>query len=146
MSEAHRKIRHDDFKRRVSDDPEGVYRHATGGWRYIPINAFADEGEILARLGLEPDSCQACDAWWEIADDQAFISVRTKVASELSPGLYARNRGHAAEFVDLLAVVEAETITRATFEAALEAFAALDFPRAACFKIDQSRAYLPVDY
>jgi hypothetical protein len=142
MSEAHRAIRDADFERRVSDDADAVYVQSPGGWRFIPVQAFADEAEILACASLTPEHCHSVDAWWSVSGDAAFVSVRTLAAADSrAPGLYARNRGHPAEWIDLLAVLDAPFITRPAFESLLSAFVALGFPTSPRFTLSSSRAF-----
>jgi hypothetical protein len=142
--EQFRKHRYDDFDRRVREDPDAVYRHPRG-WAYIPVNAFADETDLLKSLGIEADQVQSVDAWWTIGDDACFVSVRTDMASDVAAGFYARNRGHPGGWIDLLAVIDAPRLTRAAFESALEGFAALGFPKDPRFALDVSRTFLAVD-
>jgi len=58
---------------------------------YVTIHPLADEAEILQRLNMSPEECTACDLYWALGQEIAFVSVNACeqtvfVAGESTPG------------------------------------------------------------
>jgi hypothetical protein len=90
------KNRLDDFETRASIGTGccEVVKHMKTGDRYIPIHPFADDDELLVKLGLKPGDCLAGDAYWHMGDDICFLQVLASntrkisfVSIRLMPGL-----------------------------------------------------------
>jgi len=109
-----RKQRLQDFNRRVETSPSDVLIHLKKGWRYIPVHQFGQA---------------ACDAYWEIDHDMCFLQVWTHDSDQLSRrGLYARISPGKAPWLNVVAVVDAPSVSRDALETAMEQFAALGAP------------------
>ena len=75
-----RKQRLRDFERRANfTDDLRTYR----SWQYITVHPFADEPELLARLGLHPEDCQKADVWWHTGED--VVLLQTVAVGEEKP-------------------------------------------------------------
>lgn len=130
MNDLCRAARLADFQKRADFAPEDVYRHLTRGWRYILIHPFADEPEILARLGMVAENCTATDAWCEIDDDAMLLQIRT-VSGTDTAGLWiapvpVRDKKC---WTHRIAVLPTPFITRPAFEATMARFVAIGFPQ-----------------
>lgn len=138
MEDTLRSYRRDCFLRRAEFAPGSVLIHRAAGWRYIPIHPFADDADVLSRLNIAPEDCWSADAWWEVDGDAALVQSCVARMAGRPPGLYARRTDDDRGWVDLLAVIDAPTITRESFEAALSRFAALGFPDGECFRLSRA--------
>ena len=116
-----------DFRRRADFAPESVYRHPERGWEYIPVHPFADETDILEKLGLGSDDCTSADVWWCTGEDRALLCGIGAVDVDAA-GLYARVSDHEDGSVNLTLRTTAPTITRVEIEAAMTRLAELGFP------------------
>ena len=67
-----RKARLRDFESRAAYDND-VRRYRE--WRYITVHPFADEMELIARLGLAPDDCKSADVWWHTGSDIVLLQT-----------------------------------------------------------------------
>ncbi len=129
MPDELRKRRLADFQSRAQFAPAAVYHHREQNWAYIPIHPFADETGELSRLQLTPADCFSVDAWWSVSGDAALIQASvTGRGWSLDPGLYVCQTDDDLRWVDLAAIVDGVTITRATFEIAMSRFVSLGFP------------------
>lgn len=133
------KARIDDFERRARLAPASVEVHPNG-WRYIGIHPFANDTELLRRIGVEPSDCIAVDAWCQFDDDVSFVEVRARDGKGMilrdgvhieestigpdAPMIRARRRAEAPWGVVFFSVVAGPVVDRASFEAALELIAA----------------------
>ena len=107
-----------DFERRASYAPDTVYRHATRGWRYIPVHDFADE---TAR------PVQGVDCWCLLGTDAALLECTTREQSSRQSGLYLRIDPGKPCWPKLQAVIP-KPLTRMVVEGVMERFVALGFP------------------
>jgi hypothetical protein len=134
-----RKMRLDDFERRARLAPTSVDVHPNG-WRYMGIHPFADDTELLRRIGVEPSDCIAVDAWCQFGDDVCFVEVHARdgkgkirrdgvhvgdlIIGPDAPMLRALRRAEAPWGVSFSSVVPGPVVDRASFERALELIAA----------------------
>jgi hypothetical protein len=125
-----------DFQSRATFSPSNVYHHRTREWQYIPIHPFADESELLSQLNMQSEHCQSVDAWWSTEGDATLLEVQTTKVSNCPQGLYARQTDHKSGWVYLTAITNLPSISRTTFELAMEYFSALGFPTAECFQLN----------
>jgi hypothetical protein len=44
---------------------------------YVTIHPLADEPQLLQRLKMSPELCTACDLYWALGEEIAFVSVGT---------------------------------------------------------------------
>lgn len=132
------------FQSRAAFSPSNVYRHRTREWQYIPRHSFADELELLSQLNLQPDDCQSVDAWWSTEEDATLLEVWTTKVSNRPQGLYARQTKHKAGWIYLTAITDLPSISRTTFELAMEYFSALGFPTAECFRLNHQEGLVKV--
>jgi hypothetical protein len=144
VSEVLRKRRLRDFRSRADYAPETVYRHRQHGWDYIPVHAFADEPDHLARLGLRPAECQSADAWWSTGEDATLLECRAGAQAFVPPGLYARQTDHPERWVYLLVSVDQPMITRSVVERAMTRFIELGFPSHECFRSSPDAGYVRI--
>lgn len=82
------------------------------GWLLWNVHPFADEHEVLARLGLTPDWCTTADAYWRTRNDVYFVQIiarrttRPRIESHRGPrGMLTITLGLAAECVEFGPVV-----------------------------------------
>jgi hypothetical protein len=113
------------FESRARYAPDDVLIHAGSGWRYIAIQPFADDHQLLERLHWPADRCRTVDAYWECAGDVYFLQLEGAGVSLRTPGLYYRRGGEDAYAANLVAVVEPGPIVRRAFEAVMNRFAPL---------------------
>src|SRR4051812_23696854 len=113
MADRFRAARWSNFRRRAEDAPGSVYPHPTHGWEYIPVHPFGDEPEVLSRLGLRPEDCRTADAWWGIEGDATLLESSTVGAVPGLARLFAKATPHEERWVYLVAVVDAQFVTRA---------------------------------
>ena len=131
-----------DFRRRADYAPQDVYRHRDRGWEYIPVHPFADEPDVLDRLGLQAADCRLADAWWGIDGDATLLQ------SSGGPGPAELSVRPAAQYfggVYLVARLDAPHVTRAAFEEAMVRFADAGFPRAVWLRLRAGDQPLIVD-
>lgn len=144
MAGALRSHRWGAFLRRLESAPDSVYIHRLAGWPYLPMHPFADDTDVLSRLGMAPGDCWSADAWWGIDGDAALVQSYIARMTNRPSGLYARRMEDADGWVDLLAVIEAPSVTREAFEAVLSQFAELGFPDAEGFRLPPSAGLVRV--
>jgi hypothetical protein len=131
-----RDLRWNDFRRRADHAPDSVYRHSISGWAYIPIHPFADEPELLSRLGLRPEDCRAVDAWWCLEGDATLLQTQASRPS----AFYAQGTGNDEHWVYLRAILGVPYITRVAFESTMTHFAELGFPANDLFQLPPNKA------
>ncbi len=119
-----------DFRKRASFDAGSVYECSEIPCRYIPINPFSDEIDLLRGLKIRPSSCLKVDAWCELNGDATLLeSVTKKYGGPVrNAGCYARKTSHELEWTYLLYVTDNEFINRKEFECALQQFSTHGFP------------------
>jgi len=110
-----------DFASSVAYAPESVLTHAGHGWRYIAVNPFADDVQLLRSLHWPAERCRKVDAYWECGGDVYFVQVEALDPGGRAQGLYYRR--FDAGGVNLVAIVEPLPVVRKTFEAVLSQFA-----------------------
>lgn len=129
-----REFRCRDFDRRLRGHPGGVYLHGGGAGAYLPIHPFADEPGLLATLGIRPGDCRSVDAWWRVGDDACFLQVWLSTDDPLGRrGLFARWSDGEPPFLNVVAVIDAPTVTRSAFEEAMADLVRLGVPGDARF-------------
>jgi len=112
------------FRSRVEYAPHTVMTHRLRKWRYIPADPFADEPEVLRRLGISPATCRRVDAFWEVAGDAVYLRVQPACDDPYrEAGLYARWAGLEGPILLLLGLPDREPVSRVLFEAVMSAFA-----------------------
>jgi hypothetical protein len=124
MSRRHaiRNARLASFASRALLNADGVLTHRAGNWRYIPVHPFADDYEVLARMGWPSANCWSVDAYWECEADVYLVQAQAiESAGGSSPGvgLYYRREDTEGYVVNFVAVIEARVITRESFEGVL---------------------------
>lgn len=110
-----------DFEQRARHAPEQVYQHRAQGWRYIPVHPFADELELLAQLGWQPEQCTAVDALWHRADEIIMLQVSTQAAAQL-PVQQTQMQPDPQGYRYLISIIDAPCLTRPLFEAQMLAW------------------------
>jgi hypothetical protein len=124
-----RNLRRLDFDRRCREHPGGVYVHSNGGGVYLPIHPFADEPELLAKLTVKVDDCRSVEAYWRIGDDVCFLQVWLSTDDPLGrSGLFARWSDGEPPMLNVVAVLQAQSVTRCAFEAAMSEFLRIGIP------------------
>jgi hypothetical protein len=142
--DAHRERRWDEFRRRADFAPHTVYRHRVHGWEYLPVHPFADEAELLGRLGMRPEDCVSVDAWWGIDEDATLVEATVVGRSSRPAGLFAKATDEEDQRVYLLAVFDAPFVTRAAFEGAMTQFVEAGFPRDPRFRLRWGDPWLQI--
>lgn len=132
----HRRWKH--FRRGAAYSPGSVYHHRTRGWAYIPVHAFGDEPDVLARLGMSPADCRWADAWWGTAGDATLM--RARVGQPVA--LYAQATESGMGWVYLVAALDAPYVTRAAFEDVMARFADAGFPHDPRFRLPAGKGRL----
>lgn len=126
MSERDAAARLRAFRERAEYAPHTVMRHRERRWRYIPGDPFADESEVLERLGLTPERCRSVEAFWEMEDDAVLLRVQPACDDPVrEAGLYLRWVGDEHPSLVLLGLSDREPVSRALFEVVMSAFADL---------------------
>ena len=65
-----------DFDFRARAEPSAHFKDPTGG-EYVAVNPFADELELLERLGISPEICTKVDCYWKRDGDVYFLQVES---------------------------------------------------------------------
>ncbi len=134
-----------DFQRRAEYAPAEVYQHRIHGWKYIPLHPFADEPEVLARLGLRPEECLAADAWWAVDGDAALLECRVIGGARRSSGLIFQPRQTPSpRWLPIQGTVDSPYVTRVVFEGLMESAYRAGFPNGARFRAPTERLVLPL--
>jgi hypothetical protein len=47
----------------------------SSNFAYVTIHPLADDAETLQRLNISPDDCTACDLYWALGHEIAFVGV-----------------------------------------------------------------------
>jgi hypothetical protein len=131
--EAHRLLRLRDFATRSAGHPGGVYAHAASGT--LPIHPFADEADLLVRLGVSPDDCRGVDAYWEVNGDVCVVEVWS-AADRL--GLFYRWSVGKLPILHLAARVADPFVTRPSFERIMSQFIAAGVPADPPFRREEN--------
>ena len=140
--DAHRLLRLRDFAARSAGHPGGVYVHAASGTRYLPIHPFADEADLLARIGASPEGCRGVDAYWEIGGDVCFLEVWSAADRH---GIFARWSDGKLPMLHLAARVRGQTVTRPLFEQVIAKFVRAGVPTDPRFGPDIGDGLVQVD-
>jgi hypothetical protein len=145
MEHHDRHLRLLDFDRRSQEHPGGVYLHPGHASAYLPIHPFADEPDLLAKLNLKPEDCRSVDAYWRVGNDVCFLQVWLSTADPLKwSGVFARWSDGKPPMLNVVAVIQAQTVTRCAFEAVMSAFLRLGIPDDARFAPDIGDCLLEV--
>lgn len=107
-----------DFERRASYSPDSVLTHLARGWRYVPVHPFADEADVLERIGAKPEECKKVDAYWLCGRDVYFLQVYAN-GNEPDTYSYRWSEGKLSMF-NLVAKLTGALLTREMFEKAME--------------------------
>lgn len=105
------------FQARAAFAPKQVLAHRTSGWRYIAIHPFADDHDLLARLGWPAEQCLSVDAYWEHAGDVYLLQMHAD--GNDPPGDYYRWVDHGGYVVNLVTKLPPEPVIREAFEGAM---------------------------
>ena len=105
-----------EFESRAQCAPDHVLRHGERNWRYIAVQPFADDHELLQQMDWPADRCRMVDAYWECDGDVYFLQVDGFGEGMRAPGLYYRWDGGTAYVANLVAVVSPGPIVRGAFE------------------------------
>jgi hypothetical protein len=131
--DAHHLLRLRDFAARSAGHPGGVYVHAASRTRYLPIHPFADEADLLARIGATAEGCVGVDAYWEVGGDVCFVQVWSSADDH---GLFARWSSGKPPMLYLAAKVQVATVSRRLFETMMSAFIGMGVPAEPRFQPD----------
>lgn len=111
--------RFNEFTQRAASQDVSVH-HTIQEIRYISIHPFADEHELLERIGWRSDLCLAVDAWVCMSEDMVLVQVYCLGHMEHDEvGLWAVRASLAPHVMTLSAVIDDKVVTRRAFEAML---------------------------
>lgn len=127
-SDRDRAVRLSDFAARARGDPSAHFRDPTGG-EYVAVHPFADELELLERLGISPEVCTTVDCYWKRDGDVYFLQVESALTVKREVGLWARVNASKPRYVNFVAIVEERLISRDVVHAAMRALAEFDVGR-----------------
>ncbi len=118
------KFRLRDFQRRGKSHYATceVYKHQELEMEYIPIHPFSNEKDTLQRIGIEEKDCFSVDAYWDMKTDVSFMQVSTIDKLDCKIDLYARWIKEKKRYLNLVAKVNASSITRDIFEQVMSSF------------------------
>ena len=106
-----------DFAQRARSNPFLLDHGPLGST--VPIHPFADEADLLERIGSSPQDCRTVDAWWLIRGREVFLQVEGCGGVAGVGNLVARwHRG----LLYLAAGIEESAVRRCDFERVLAAF------------------------
>lgn len=112
-----------DFESRKAVPEESVFSVEGVEWEYIPVHPLADEVDLLCRLGVSPEQCVSVDCYWRFGDDVALLQVVCqKAAQGRAVGYYARLSEGAGYLLNLVAVVDADSVRHCDLQRVMRAF------------------------
>ncbi|MFK8000003.1 MAG: hypothetical protein AB8H86_10410 [Polyangiales bacterium] len=107
------------FEERVGRIPSELVS-LPGLGEYIAVHPCSDEVELLAKLGIGPESCTKVDCYWRVLGDVHFVQVMTQAdETSLNPKLYARVINHGSWALNIVVTVEKGPISCALLKDAL---------------------------
>lgn len=122
-----RKARLKDFAERKRSDPSSVYHVDMFGWDYINIHPMANETEVLHRIGVTPNDCNAVDCYWQVDEDVVLLKVfSNKYLKDKPPGLYAGWWMRNIPILNLFAYMDEPAISKEIIENVMQKFYSLE--------------------